>query len=259
MRGLLLAYGFMNIRERSRASANAMRNFVLHRVRSGEYRAGEQLPTERELVERFGGSRGAVRRMLKQLENEGLVRREVGRGTFLEAGAAERIRSNWSGIGSGMVAVATLAPAGAPQSIGRLASPLDVMELRILLEPGVVEQAVRHASQIEIEGMRQLLVEASESRTLEAFEHWDDMLHKAFAAASRNPLVISVYEMISAVRLEAQWGEMKRRTLTEALKKRHFDEHVRIVNAFSERDPARARSEMQLHLEHIRRNMFGAT
>ncbi len=39
---------------------------------------------------------------------------------------------------------------------------------------------------------------------------------------------MSVYALIGAVRLEAQWGELKRRTLSDELKAVHFNEHVRI-------------------------------
>ena len=45
-------------------------------IKSGELRAGDQLPTEAELAQQFGVNRSTVREGIRQLENEGLVSRE---------------------------------------------------------------------------------------------------------------------------------------------------------------------------------------
>ena len=52
---------------------------------SHEYAPGDKLPSENELVEQFGASRPTVSRALAQLENEGLVERKAGSGTFVLA------------------------------------------------------------------------------------------------------------------------------------------------------------------------------
>ncbi|MFD6434141.1 winged helix-turn-helix domain-containing protein [Streptomyces venezuelae] len=43
------------------------------RIRAGELRAGERLPTQAELAEEFGVERGAVRQAMKKLQAEGLL------------------------------------------------------------------------------------------------------------------------------------------------------------------------------------------
>lgn len=51
----------------------------------GDLPPDKQLPTEDDLCHTYGVSRGTVRRAMDVLENEGLIRREQGRGIFAES------------------------------------------------------------------------------------------------------------------------------------------------------------------------------
>lgn len=53
------------------------------RIESGEWQAGMRLPSERELCQQFGVSRITVRQALAELEQEGKLCRDQGRGTFV--------------------------------------------------------------------------------------------------------------------------------------------------------------------------------
>jgi GntR family transcriptional regulator len=59
-------------------------------IRAGRYPPGGQLPSERELRERFKLSSGVVRAALVQLRAEGLVTSHQGRGVFVTEGAPVR-------------------------------------------------------------------------------------------------------------------------------------------------------------------------
>jgi GntR family transcriptional regulator len=52
------------------------------RLETGEWGMGAMLPSENELCDFYSISRGTVRQVLAELEKEGLIRRERGRGTF---------------------------------------------------------------------------------------------------------------------------------------------------------------------------------
>ncbi|MGH2557596.1 MAG: FadR/GntR family transcriptional regulator, partial [Thermomicrobiales bacterium] len=54
-------------------------------IRSGALTAGQRLPTERELAESFGVSRGVVREALKVLASMGLVEARQGSGNYISA------------------------------------------------------------------------------------------------------------------------------------------------------------------------------
>lgn len=60
---------------------------------TGEYMPGKRLPSESELVRRFGVSRMTVVKAVKELEYRGLVTRRVGSGTYVspQAGAGSHI------------------------------------------------------------------------------------------------------------------------------------------------------------------------
>ena len=69
----------------------AVYNWVLENINSGALKVGEKLPSENELSERFGLSRQTVRHAVDILEQQKLVLRVRGSGTYVGGnGKAER-------------------------------------------------------------------------------------------------------------------------------------------------------------------------
>src|ERR1700721_268770 len=72
---------------RSARMANQKYTDILEKVqediRSGRYSPGQRLPSETELVRRYGASRMTVFRAMHELQTMGLVVRRVGSGTFV--------------------------------------------------------------------------------------------------------------------------------------------------------------------------------
>jgi GntR family transcriptional regulator of arabinose operon len=64
-------------------------NLLHSEIQSGRFGPGDRLPSEAELVERFGASRITVGRAMKDLQQRGLVDRRAGSGTYVKTKGAE--------------------------------------------------------------------------------------------------------------------------------------------------------------------------
>lgn len=60
-----------------------LQRIVLEKIQSGEWPANAPIPSERELAEQFGITRMTIRHALTDLVRDGILRREMGKGTFV--------------------------------------------------------------------------------------------------------------------------------------------------------------------------------
>jgi GntR family transcriptional regulator, N-acetylglucosamine utilization regulator len=60
-----------------------LKEIMRDKIRSGEWKPGDLIPSERELGEQYGISRMTARQAITELVNEGLFYREQGKGTFV--------------------------------------------------------------------------------------------------------------------------------------------------------------------------------
>ena len=86
---LLLGRRLRPVGEQGEQVANHKYRQILEKLQddiaSGRYKPGKRLPSEAELVRRFGASRMTVFRAMHELQSMGLVTRRVGSGTFVSA------------------------------------------------------------------------------------------------------------------------------------------------------------------------------
>lgn len=68
-----------------------VKSLILGRISSGEWPEGARVPSENELVRDLGVSRMTVNRALRELQSEGILRREQGIGSFV---AEQKPQSN---------------------------------------------------------------------------------------------------------------------------------------------------------------------
>ncbi len=68
-------------------------------IAAGRYAAGARLPSEPQLVKQFGVSRPTVGRALLDLQNEGLIERRAGSGTYVKGNAPVQAASSTKQLG----------------------------------------------------------------------------------------------------------------------------------------------------------------
>jgi GntR family uxuAB operon transcriptional repressor len=204
--------------------------------------AGGRLPTERQLASELGVTRTMVRHALAILEAEGRISREVGRGTFLRSAGSQHMTSH-----------ADWAAAGADE-----VGPADVMAARRLIEPQVLPLVVAWATQRDFDEMRRCLEGGAVAQNAAEFEVWDFALHHAIVGASRNQLLLSMYAVVERAREGEIWGSLKRRNDSRERRDTYQAEHVKLVDALSKRELARAVSVMEAHLARVEANLLGA-
>jgi DNA-binding FadR family transcriptional regulator len=222
--------------------AKALSRYLREGIASGTLQAGVKLPAERELSERFGASRGAVRRVLSGFRERGLITQTVGSGTFVAAGAAPARDTG----------------AALPVPLPHVnVSPAELMVARRLIEPLMPSLIVRNATAADFAAMQHCIEQSEAADTIADFEHWDGELHKALAVATHNGFFVHILELTQRVRDQGEWGRLKARSLTGERRAQYERQHRALVDALRDRDEAGAQRMLVQHLDQIQRNLFG--
>jgi DNA-binding FadR family transcriptional regulator len=223
-------------------TAFQLKELLLADLRNGRWRPGERLPAERQMMESFKVGRSTVRRVLTQMKNMGLINQVVGSGTYVSADAFERLPAQAMPAASFLPSQAT--------------SPAELMEARMVFEPALVELIIRNANSTDFEAMESCLRNAENAPGFEQFEYWDGALHRALAAATHNTFVLTVFNLMNEVRERAEWGQLKKKSLTAERRQAYQRQHRALVSALRERDAVLARKAIVEHLTHVRHNLF---
>lgn len=197
-------------------------------IDSGRLPNHSKLPPERDLAEQYGVPRTVVRKALAILEAEGKIRRHVGRGTFV--GSAPRDRLDRGGVEAWS------------------ASPIELIELRLFLEPRLAGVAALRAKPEDIDNLHHCLAKFEAATEWETLQLWDRTLHQAIAIAAHNSLLVRVMDVTSDLRKSKDWDRLQRSTMNEGRKRNVAVRHRAIVEAITDRDPKRATMAMRDHL-----------
>ena len=188
----------------------------------------KQLPTERELAEGLGVGRRAVRRALEVLEEEGRIWRRQGAGTFI---GPEPHRADHR-----------------LKKLPEVTNMLEVMEVRLRLEPVLAQLAALRATPADIAWMRSLAVKVAMADDLDRRELWDSALHRAIATAAGNALFLALFDVVDRVRQDDTWRHVREAVRTEERLSLYTAQHDAVLDAIERRDPVMAEKAMRQHL-----------
>ncbi len=159
-----------------------------------------------------------------------------------------------------------LRPQGAQVTPGLLArvrdvaevGPADVMAARRLIEPQVLPLVVAWATQRDFDELRRCLDGGAGAENAVEFEAWDFALHHAIVVASRNQLLLAMYEVVEHARQGEIWGNLKLRNDSRERRAAYQADHVELVAALSARDVDQAVRAMEAHLARVQANLLTA-
>jgi GntR family transcriptional repressor for pyruvate dehydrogenase complex len=201
-------------------------------ILKGQLKPGDQLPAERDLAQRFGVSRTAVREAVKILSEKGLVEAYSGRGTFVTNGSSQAIRQSLDLM----------------IRINRQEGSANLAELRLVLEPGIAGLAAVRIEEPLMSTMREAV--AVMERNLhdpDAYVEADLDFHLALAEAAGNPLILSLLDAIVVLLRE----ERARIFNVDGGPERGQFHHKRILAAVEQHDAERSREAMRAHLNQV--------
>ncbi len=202
-------------------------------ILKGQLKLGDQLPAERDLAQRFGVSRTAVREAVKALREKGLVEAYTGRGTFVTNGTSQAMRQSLNLI----------------IKISQQEGSLHLAELRRILEPEIAALAAPRIEEQLLTTMREAVAAMDRSvHEREAYIEADLDFHLALAEAADNPLILALIDSIVGLLRE----QRSRIFEVGGGPERGQFHHKRILEAIERRDADAAREAMRAHLEQVR-------
>lgn len=203
---------------------------------NGKLKAGDKLPSTKEMSERFGVGRSTMREALSALKVMGLI--EIRQGgvcrvltnviSDIEIPELENICMNW----------ATL---------------LEFLEARLSFEVSIASLAAEKRTVEDIKILEKLIQEMERSigDDLEG-ERTDLLFHLALAKSTHNSVMVRLFESILN-QLESAIRDIRRVELysNKAIARKLFAEHSAIFNHIKEGNADAASQSMKQHLLHV--------
>ena len=207
-------------------------------ISSGEWKAGEKIPSENELAAAMGVSRVSIRSALEQIKSLGLLVSRQGEGTFV------------CQIDGGQYMKALM-----PMVMLEPANQKYVLELRRVLECEQAALAAQRAEKADIEALRKNISQMQQMQMdAQAVAEQDLEFHMLLAKACKNPLMIQTSQILKDVirgNIQLSAGKIDIDLTLEY--------HKEILRAIENREPQKARQIMAEHLDRVEQMIDGET
>ncbi len=202
----------------------------LERCITEEMKPGDLLPSERQLVQMLGVSRGSVRDAIRSLELMGLLEPRQGIGTVVCGPDATPANPLASALLEKRKLIAEL------------------IDVRKMIEPTLAGRAALHASRDEIADMEDILArQEAKVRRGELGTDEDSEFHYSIALASNNSAILKVVDVLMDLLRETR----ERSLQGEGRQEKSLAGHRRILSALKRGDTAAAEVAMRRHVQEI--------
>ncbi|AGF54165.1 MULTISPECIES: FadR/GntR family transcriptional regulator [Clostridium] len=209
---------------------------IKNKIKSGEIKKGDRLPSERELSESLGVSRTSIREAIRALEVIGLVESRRGAGNYIKTNFEDSLFE--------------------PLSVMFMlqeSSPREMFDVRESLELQCARLSAKNIQDNELALLAAILdrmyLAESEEESLEL----DIKFHYIVAKASRNVLLINVLEVISQL-MDEFIKKFRMQILHVGNTKESLLEiHENLFRALKSRDEAKVYNAMKEHFNLIRK------
>ena len=209
---------------------------IKSKIKSGDIKRGDKLPSERELAESLKVSRTSVREALRALEVVGLVESRQGAGNY--------IRTNFDNSLFEPLSIMFML---------QESSIKEMYDLRETLELQCAKLSAQNIADNELELLTAILdrmyIAISEEESLEL----DIKFHYLIAKASRNVLLINILDVISQL-MDEFIQKSRMQILHEGNTRENLLEiHENLVRALKYRDELKVSNAMKEHFDLIRK------
>lgn len=210
---------------------------IIQLILSQKMKEGDRLPNEYALAQQLGIGRSTLREAIRRLVSRNILQVRQGAGTFV---------SDKRGVPEDPLGLTFM---GDDPYLA-----LDLLDIRLMLEPEICTIVAQRASPAQMEKLRGYCDEVS--RLIESGEDYseaDARFHRYLAECSGNQVLRNLIPLLtSSVHISIATTKDEHRHLTNT-------QHHRIVDAILRRDAAGARYNMVVHLntnrDYVARNM----
>lgn len=199
---------------------------IMNLIQETPYKAGDKLPTEKELCESTGAGRNTVREALKILASRNVLEIRQGAGTFV---------SEKQGIPDD--------PLGFSMVNDHVKLTKDLLQVRIMLEPQIAALAAQCAKEHEIKELEEILEEMEAAmKKREDYSELDMKFHTKIAQCTHNIVMENLLPVIG------KGVAVFAREVAQTEYDRTWISHRKIFCYIRDHKPFEAEMEMQYHL-----------
>ncbi len=205
-------------------------NRIQELIREENIKAGERLPSERDLAAKLAVSRASLREALIALELGGIVEVRGGSGVYVSE--QQEAQADVPEIGPG---------------------PFEVLSARRMIEAEIAAMAAKMATDSAVDAILLAVLEMERNHdNRSSNEQADRNFHLAIARATGNSALVGVIDYLWNQR-GSLWHKLKEHFQTEELRQQTLMDHRKILEAIASHDVAGARGAMRAHLERVTR------